>query len=66
MVRAIAQTRPDEIDCDACFAAMDQFAAMVRAGSLKTDSTKDGQKNRPISVSCGSRHAKVIITKFYL
>ncbi len=32
MVRAIAQTRPDEIDCDEFFAQMDLYAELVLAG----------------------------------
>ncbi len=32
MTRVLARTRPDELDCTACFEAMDQFADMVMRG----------------------------------
>lgn len=32
MARALAHTRPDELDCDACFDAMDRFAELVMQG----------------------------------
>ena len=32
MVRAIRDTRPDEIDCDECFEQVDRFVEMTLAG----------------------------------